>query len=32
MEMEKYKLGEYIDSFGDGIHGTPNYDENGNIV
>lgn len=29
MKLRKYKLGEYIDSFGDGIHGTPNYDENG---
>lgn len=27
--LRKYKLGEYIDSFGDGIHGTPNYDEKG---
>ena len=29
MEMEKYKLSEYLDSFGDGIHGTPKYDEYG---
>lgn len=29
MEMKKYKLGEYLDSYGDGIHGTPQYDENG---
>jgi type I restriction enzyme S subunit len=29
MEMKKYKLGEYLDSFGDGIHGTPKYDEYG---
>lgn len=29
MELKKYKLKNYIDSFGDGIHGTPNYDENG---
>ena len=28
-KLKKYKLGEYIDSFGDGIHGTPNYDEKG---
>lgn len=29
MEMKKCKLGEYLDSFGDGIHGTPKYDEYG---
>ena len=29
MEMKKYKLSEYLDSFGDGIHGTPKYDEYG---
>ena len=29
MGMKKYKLGEYLDSFGDGIHGTPKYDEYG---
>ena len=29
MELKKYKLGEYIDSFGDGIHGTPQYDDKG---
>ncbi|MCQ2588568.1 MAG: restriction endonuclease subunit S, partial [Treponema sp.] len=23
------KLGDYLDKFGDGIHGTPEYDENG---
>ena len=28
-DIRKYKLADYIDSFGDGIHGTPNYDENG---
>lgn len=30
-KLKKYKLGEYIDSFGDGIHGTPNYDEKGDF-
>ena len=29
MELTKVKLGDYLDDFGDGIHGTPNYDENG---
>ena len=29
MEMKKCKLSEYLDSFGDGIHGTPKYDEYG---
>lgn len=28
-KLKKYKLSEYIDSFGDGIHGTPDYDEKG---
>ena len=28
-KLKKYKLTEYIDSFGDGIHGTPDYDEKG---
>ena len=28
-DVKKYKLADFIDSFGDGIHGTPNYDENG---
>ena len=27
--MNKVKLGDYIEAFGDGIHGTPVYDENG---
>lgn len=27
--MSKVKLGDYIDSYGDGIHGTPIYDDNG---
>lgn len=27
--MSKVKLGDYIEAFGDGIHGTPVYDENG---
>jgi len=27
--MKKVKLSDYIESFGDGIHGTPNYDSNG---
>ncbi|MBE6133956.1 MAG: hypothetical protein E7178_04750 [Erysipelotrichaceae bacterium] len=27
--MEKIKLGDYFDSYGDGIHGTPTYDNNG---
>lgn len=27
--MSKVKLGDYIETFGDGIHGTPVYDENG---
>ena len=29
MELTKVKLGDYLEEFGDGIHGTPNYDENG---
>lgn len=29
MELKKYKVDEYLDSFGDGIHGTPKYDESG---
>lgn len=27
--MSKVKLGDYIESYGDGIHGTPIYDDNG---
>lgn len=29
MELKKYKLTEFLDSYGDGIHGTPEYDDNG---
>ena len=27
--MQKYKLGDFLDNYGDGIHGTPKYDING---
>jgi len=27
--MKKIKLGYFLESYGDGIHGTPEYDENG---
>ena len=29
MELKKYKLGEFVQSYGDGIHGTPEYNESG---
>lgn len=29
MELKKYKLGEFIENYGDGIHGTPKYDTDG---
>lgn len=29
MEMKKYKLRDFLSDFGDGIHGTPNYDDSG---
>ena len=27
--MKKYKVKEFVNDFGDGIHGTPNYDDKG---
>ena len=27
--MNRVKLGDFIEQYGDGIHGTPNYDDNG---
>jgi len=27
--MRKYKLGDFLNNYGDGIHGTPKYDING---
>ena len=29
INMKKYKLGDFLDNYGDGIHGTPKYDING---
>ncbi len=29
MELKKYKLSDFLDSYGDGIHGTPTYSNNG---
>ena len=29
VELKKYKLNDFLESYGDGLHGTPNYSENG---
>lgn len=29
MELRKYKLSDFLESFGDGIHGTPEYNASG---
>lgn len=29
--MGKHKISDFLENYGDGIHGTPNYDENGTV-
>ena len=29
--MSKHKISDFLENYGDGIHGTPNYDENGTV-
>lgn len=29
--MRKHKISDFLENYGDGIHGTPNYDENGTV-
>lgn len=29
--MSKHKISDFLENYGDGIHGSPNYDENGTV-